>query len=214
MDYKNKSKKYYNNQRTEMSAYLPSFANKIIDIGCGDGAFGSTLKKNANVEVWGIELMQEEAMKASKKLDKVLAGNCETLMHELPNDYFDAIYFNDVLEHMVNPYEVLKFIKSKLSPNGVIISSIPNMRHYKTFKNLVIDKKWTYTDSGTMDFTHLRFFTTKSIQEMYLNLGFEIVTHKGIQKTKSIKPYLYNIPLLFSAMDIFYLQFATVVKVS
>ena len=63
-----------------------------------------------------------------------------------------------------------------------------------------------------MDFTHLRFFTSKSIQRMYKEAGYEIIHHKGINRTKSIRPYLYNLLMLFTAFDMFYVQFATIAK--
>ena len=42
--------------------------------------------------------------------------------------------------------------------------------------------------------------------------GYTITTHEGINKTKSIRPLLFNIPLLFTQMDMLNLQYATVAK--
>lgn len=210
MDYENKSQKYYKNVRADMLEFFPPNAKMILDIGCGNGDLGAVLKRKYGAEVWGIELNKKPALQAKEKLDRVFIGPCEDFLDELPADYFDAIYCNDVLEHIFDPYDVLDRIKWKLSPNGVVISSIPNMRHYKTFKKLVLEKNWEYTESGIMDFTHLRFFTTKSIRKMYKDAGYDILIHKGINRTKSLMPYIYNIPLLFSAMDMFYLQYVTV----
>ncbi|MBC3759550.1 class I SAM-dependent methyltransferase [Hyunsoonleella sp. SJ7] len=212
MDYDNKPDNYYNNTRYEMFGFYPEGAKTLLDVGCGEGTFASYIKEKHSPETWGIELMPEHGEKAKKILDKVFIGECESFIEELPNDYFDVIYFNDVLEHLVDPYWVLEKIKDKLSENGVIISSIPNMRYHSALKKLVLNKTWEYEEHGIMDKTHLRFFTGKSIANMYKNLGYKIVTHKGINKTKSIKPYLYNIPFLFTAMDMRYLQYATVVK--
>ena len=55
---------YYDNIRYEMLKYLPEDAKKIIDIGCGNGAFAEVLKKQNNAEVWGIEYMDREAQVA------------------------------------------------------------------------------------------------------------------------------------------------------
>jgi hypothetical protein len=63
-----------------------------------------------------------------------------------------------------------------------------------------------------MDHTHMRFFTKKSIRRMYEDLGFKIVKHEGINKSRSLKPYFINALFLFSAFDIFYTQFASVVE--
>ncbi len=212
MDYHNKDGVYYFNERPEMLEFFPKSAKKVLDIGCGQGTFAVQLKNNYQTETWGIEYMQKHGEEAAKFLDKVFIGPCELYLDELPDNYFDAIYFNDVLEHLVDPYMVLEKIKSKLTDNGVIISSIPNIRYHGSFKMYLFDKDWKYADSGVMDHTHMRFFTKKSIERMYRNLGYKILTHKGINRTRSLKPYLFNLLFLFTASDIFYTQYATVVK--
>lgn len=212
MDYNNKPANYYNNARSEMLSFMPKSTKTLLDIGCGEGAFAALIKEIYNIEIWGIEFMKDRGEKAKKILDKIFIGACEDYIDELPDHYFDTIYFNDVLEHLVDPYMVLEKVKSKLAPDGVIISSIPNMRYHSALKNLVLNKNWEYEEHGIMDKTHLRFFTGKSIANMYTRLGYKIMLHKGINKTKSIKPYFYNIPFLFTAMDMRYLQYVTIVK--
>ncbi|PIE23541.1 MAG: methyltransferase [Planctomycetota bacterium] len=214
MDYNNKPDRYYSKIRQEMIDFLPSTAKTVLDIGCGEAAFASFIKDKFGAEVWGMERTPGPAAVAETKLDKVLVGDCESRIKDLPDGYFDAVYFNDVLEHLVDPYEVLTAIKSKLSPNGVVISSIPNVRYFRVLKMLLVNKDWGYEKDGVMDRTHLRFFTSKSIRRIYKDLGYEILAHRGINRTKSLKPYLYNIPLFFSAMDMFYIQYATVAKKS
>lgn len=210
MDYENKPTGYYDNIRHEMIKYLPKDVKKIIDIGCGNGAFALVLREQTKAETWGIEFMDAQAQVAAQKLDTVFSGPCENFIDELPDNYFDAIYFNDVLEHLVDPYMVLGKIKKKLAPNGVVISSIPNVRYHNTFVKVIFNKDWKYEDYGVMDRTHLRFFTGKSIKAMYEDLGYTVQTHEGLNKSRSLKPYLYNIPLLFSHLDIRYPQYATV----
>lgn len=212
MDYQNKEAGYYNNPREEMLSYLPESAKRVLEVGCADGTFSKAIKDQNNAEVWGIEYMPEEAKKAMTKIDKVLVGPCESHLDELPKNYFDAIYFNDVLEHLQDPYMVLEKIKSNLSENGVVISSIPNMRYHSALKDLVLNKNWEYADHGVMDKTHLRFFTKKSIANMYKNAGYDVVIHEGIRPTKSIKPWIYNLFFLYTALDMRFLQFATVAK--
>ncbi len=193
-----------------MLAYLPNNPKTIIDIGCGAGAFAEALKHKTNAETWGIEYMDKEAQVAATKLDKVFSGPCEDYLDELPDHYFDVIYCNDVLEHLVDPEMVLTKLKKKLTNKGILISSIPNIRYHNTFMRLVFKKDWIYNDHGVMDKTHLRWFTGKSIQRMYEDLGYTVLQHEGINKSKSIKPWLYNIPVLFTHLDIRYPQYATV----
>ena len=210
MDYENKPEGYYNNIRYEMLKYLPLDAKTVIDIGCGDGSFAAVIKERTNAEVWGIEYMTDEALRAEKVIDKVYSGPCEDHLDQLPKHYFDVVYFNDVLEHLVDPYIVLEKIKVHLKPGGIIISSIPNIRYHNALIKLLFNKEWEYKESGVMDKTHLRFFTGKSILKMYERLDYKVQVHEGINKSKSLKPYLYNIPLLFTHLDICYPQYATV----
>ncbi len=196
-----------------MLDFLPPNSKKILDVGCGQGSFASVIKEMQGAEVWGIEYMESEAKVAATVLDKVFSGPCENALDKLPDHYFDAIYFNDVLEHLVDPYAVLDIMKTKLSPNGVVISSIPNVRFFKTFLKVIFQKDWKYEDYGIMDKTHLRFFTNKSIVRMYEELGYEIIKHEPINKSKLLIPIIINIFMLFSQMDIRVLQYATVAKV-
>lgn len=210
IDYTDKDPTYFNNIRHEMFPYAPKNAKVILDVGCGNGIFAECFKTRENAEVWGIEYVDHEARSAAEKLDKVFSGPCEDYLDELPEDYFDVIYFNDVLEHLIDPYTVLKKIKSKLKLGGVVISSIPNVRYFKPFMRVLFGKDWKYSDHGTMDRTHMRFFTKKSILRMYLEAGYKVLTHEGINKTKSITPILFNIPMFFTQMDMLNLQYATV----
>ena len=214
MEYSKKPGKYYVDSRPEMQALLPNKAKKILDVGCGQGAMSAELKKQHQIEAWGIEFMEDEAKMAKERLDNVINLKLEDAIDLLPDNYFDAIYLNDVLEHLAYPEDSLKKIKTKLSDNGVIISSIPNIRSHKVITRFIFQGDWKYQKSGVMDYTHLRFFTSKSIKRMYENNGFEIVEHFGINKSKSLMPYVYNILLFCTALDCFYPQFATIAKKS
>lgn len=213
MDYENKSDIYYSKTRYEMLKYLPDNPKRVMDVGCGRGTFAAVVKEKTKAEVWGLEYMASEAREAEKVIDKVFSGPCENNIDQLPDNYFDVVYFNDVLEHLIDPYLVVEKFKKKLAPDGIVISSIPNLRYHNALWSLMFKKDFKYKGSGVMDHTHLRFFTQKSIRRMFEEKGYEVVVHEGINKSKSLKPILYNIPLLFMHTDIFYPQFATVAKI-
>jgi len=54
------------------------------------------------------------------------------------------------------------------------VASIPNIAHYKIIKKLLCTE-WRYEPGGTLDHTHLRFFTRASIEDLFRNAGFEIL---------------------------------------
>lgn len=208
-----KPEDYYTLSRPEMMKYVPKDAKVILEVGCGQGKFAYALKQQReNAEVWGIELAEDEAAEAAQKLDTVFSGSVESQIPQLPNNHFDVVIFNDVLEHLIDPYTVLQQVKTKLKPGGVVVSSIPNIRYFRNLFDFVWRKNWDYTDNGIMDKTHYRFFTVKSIRKMYEDQGYKVLQHEGINATKSIKPLLFNILFLGKFSDVKYLQFATVAQ--
>lgn len=202
---------YFNQYRREMLPYIPEHAKIILEVGCAEGLFGAALKHKIK-EVWGVEYDPKQSMKAQNRLDKVFTGDIAEVMMFLPDHYFDCIVCNDVLEHLIDPYTILDSLKQKLTSEGVIVSSIPNIRYFRNLYDFVINKNWDYTDSGIMDKTHYRFFTVKSIRKMYENLGYKIIKHEGINPSRSIRPLLWNIITLNAFWDIKFCQFATVAQ--
>lgn len=207
-----KSNDYYQGARLEMVRFIPRGAKRILDVGCGEGAFGGFLKEEFGAEVWGVEYEADRAASAVKRLDKVLVGDVAALMDQLPNGYFDLIVCNDVLEHLTDPYAVLEKFKAKLSEDGCVVSSIPNIRYFRNFFDLLFRKEWKYADHGVMDFTHFRFFTGKSIKRMYQEAGYEVLRHEMINPTKSIKAWPAVLLTLGYFNDTRYLQYATVAR--
>ncbi len=206
---------YYQNLRLEMLPYIPKSAKNILELGCGEGMFGSYLRENLGAKVVGIEIESKFATKAKKDLDKVYIGDAETIIKKLPAKSFDVIVANDVLEHMVDPYSVLKEAKRILKKNGVVVSSIPNMRNFHVIYHLVRHGQWEYVESGILDRTHLRFFTQKSIRNMYERLGYEVVQHEGIFEENNL-PMMFKLANILARgkiSDMKYVQFATVAKV-
>ena len=201
---------YFIKTRPETLEFIPQSAERILEVGCATGLFGAQLKRRSDIEVWGIEYDTESAEKAREKLDMVLAGDILQLSDHLPDSYFDCVVFNDVLEHLVDPFTVLQKVKGKLVKKGLVVCSIPNIRFFYTLKNFVFNKQWKYEDAGIMDKTHLRFFTENSIVDMFDSLGYTIVELKGINGIRSWKFSLFNALSMGYLSDTRFLQFACV----
>lgn len=211
--YQSKNDVYYAHQRQELLPYIPAGIKKALDIGCGDGAFGSLLKQHTNGEVWGIEPSKVAAKLAAPKLDKVINGLFSQDLPELAGQKFDVIFFNDVLEHLVNPDEILTQCHSLLNKNGYIIASIPNIRWYPVILSLLRYKDFEYQNSGVMDKTHMRFFTAKSMVRMFEDAGYKVLKIEGINKDKFFKVFnIINFLLFNTQEDMKYPQFVVVAK--
>ena len=188
-----KDKSYYDNEREDVQTLINPNSRKILDVGCGKGKLGRILKDKLNAVVWGVEYVDDIASFAAENLDSVISGSIEDAIPRLPDKYFDTVIFADVLEHLVDPYDVLKKIKAKLSEKGEIVASIPNVRHWSVVKKL-LEGEWEYQEFGIMDSTHLRFFTRKSIFNMFDKAGYMITNILYvIAELEKISPRLISV---------------------
>jgi 2-polyprenyl-3-methyl-5-hydroxy-6-metoxy-1,4-benzoquinol methylase len=220
LDYASKSAKYFTEARPEMLSFVPTNCCRLLDVGCGTGTFGASLKKNREIEVWGVEPFASAAAIASDKLDHVIAGpfGPET---DLPACSFDCIVSNDVLEHMVAPELALRNAKFLLSTGGTILASIPNVRYLPVLWKLAVCGRWDYEDCGVLDKTHLRFFTRSSMLRMFQDEGYTVKSIDGISPYKGIpnvrrrlwRAYRIVNAVAFGLLsDMKYLQFAVVAE--
>ncbi|HEY5751323.1 MAG TPA: class I SAM-dependent methyltransferase [Chryseolinea sp.] len=182
---------YYKLNRSEMLAFIPPGITSLLDVGCGEGYFAALVKETFHCEAWGVEPVYEASLEAQKKLDKVINGYFDTSLKI--ERKFDVISFNDVLEHLVDPWSALHYCKELLNPGGVIVTSIPNILYFHDFMQMLLSRDWKYEEAGIFDKTHLRFFTKKSIERMFQECGYDMVTQQGIRPTDSKKFYLFNI---------------------
>ena len=167
---------YFKTTRPDMLALVPPNSHRVLEIGCSSGGFSSQLKA---LETWGVEPNPEAAEIAATKLTRVFPSTYDAAQSQLPNHYFDLVIANDVIEHMPDHDAFLKAIQEKMIPGGLIIGSLPNMRHITALVKLLVLKNWDYRDEGILDRTHLRFFTRNSIVRALKSSGLEIVLVSG-----------------------------------
>jgi 2-polyprenyl-3-methyl-5-hydroxy-6-metoxy-1,4-benzoquinol methylase len=201
---------YYRQPRPEMLRFIPTTAQRVLDLGCGEGAFAAAVRERTGAEVWGVEFNVQAAERASAVIDRVLAGDADERIVELPDAYFDAIVCNDILEHLVNPGATLIQLRRKLTPGGVVVASIPNIRFLPALWKVVVMKDFPQEDFGIFDRTHLRFFTRRSIVRMFKAAGFTMRRIKGINGYYGPVPVLVAFLSLGYFADGFYLQYACV----
>lgn len=169
-----KNYQYYEDINHALLSMIPK-DKFILDVGCGFGYLGKQLKKKGNT-VYGIDIASEVEEQASKRLDKFFLGdavNPRNLPAELKKNSFDIIVFADVLEHIYDPYTVFSYYSKLLKPDGSIYVSIPNVAIWAMRLGLLFGC-FNYTDTGTLDRTHIRFFTKSALYELVDSLGFEV----------------------------------------
>jgi 2-polyprenyl-3-methyl-5-hydroxy-6-metoxy-1,4-benzoquinol methylase len=182
---------YYESVNADLLSMLPKDVRTVVEIGCGAGNFSAAYRfTNPGVRYLGVELFEEAAQKAVDKMDDVIIGNIEDtevfseLEEMLEDSRIDVLVFGDVLEHLLNPWDILAKFKQLMSPNGCCVACIPNISHWTILVNL-IHGEWNYEDYGLLDRTHLRFFTKKTMIELFQNTGWQV----EILKARSISPH-------------------------
>lgn len=202
---------YFGRSRPEMLKFVPVDARKILDVGCGAGAFAAQLLRDGS-EVWGIELDPAMASVARTRLSRVLQGSIEAALPSLPAHHFDCIVFNDVLEHLVDPFQVLRDMRPLLAPGGRVVASIPNVRYFYNVRELLLERQWRYRGYGILDRTHLRFFTALSMVDLFQQSGYEMLAQEGINAFDSWKFRLLERLTRGHVSDMRYEQFACVAR--
>ena len=200
-----------------MLGFIPAEASVLLEIGCGEGAFAAQLKKvraetDSRVEVWGVEMDATAAEKASAVLDRVLQGDVAGVLPDLPLGHFDCLVLNDVIEHVEDPWALLRSLRPLLRPGGALVASIPNVRYFFNVVDLAVHGRWDYTEEGILDRTHMRFFTRSSMMRLLTECGFEVAAAVGINPTGSLKFQLVNLLTLGRWSDMKYLQFACLAR--
>jgi len=190
--YSEKSTRYFALARTEIAPLLPDCTDRVFEIGCGAGATISWLRSIRPVRyAAGIELVPQAARQAEQSLDAVIIGNIEVSELPFAAGSFDMILALDVLEHLVDPWAVVRRLHRLLAPNGVIIASIPNVSHYSVAMPLLIRGRWSYVDEGLLDRTHLRFFTQRTAVELMSCSGLMV---DKIDRTRLLPKWVTNWP--------------------
>ena len=200
---------YFENTRPEMLGFVPRDARRILDVGCGQGRFGAALKRELpGAEVWGVEPDVLAQAEAAKVLDRAIAGPFDDRLG-LGDASFDAVVFNDSLEHFADHEAPLRLARRLLKPGGAIVASIPNVRYWPHLRRYVFGGDWEYQGHGVLDRTHLRFFTYRSILRTLRDAGFEVRRIEGINPCwRGARLALMKTLLPSRARDILYLQFA------
>lgn len=164
---------YFTGARPEVAVHVPAGAQRVLELGCGAGMLGRGLKARGVPEVVGVELDAHAAAQAATGLDRVLTGDLETMAFPFPEGYFDVLVAADVLEHLRDPWGLLRRLHPLLTHGATVIVSLPNVRYFGLL-NHVVEGNWTYAEEGILDRTHLRFFTIKEMVGLLAGAGLRL----------------------------------------
>jgi len=143
--------------------------------------------------VYAVELSEGAANKAKEKGIKV--SICDINSDELPyeDNFFDCITFIDVIEHLIEPYHILKEIKRVLKPNGVFIIGTANVASFSNRIRILIGRRPRTSFDIGWDGGHLLYFTPNELTELLKQYGFEVIGRYASGNLQLLRRLLFNL---------------------
>ena len=174
---------------------------RILDIGCWDGRFLEKIRQaDLFSELYGIDLPPEAVEKVcSLGFDaQVIDLNSESI--PFPDDYFDAISLLAVLEHIFDPYMVIREIYRILRPGGILIIDVPNVGSFTNRCRILLGRLPVTSQDPGWDGGHLHYFTKYALDQFLVSEGFQITA----RKLTGGRPYLREWWLSLLAGELIY----------
>lgn len=157
---------------------IPPDSEKIIEVGCSSGALAREFKKiSPRCHYLGIEIDPEYTELAKRHCDKAITLDIEQASEQFWLDQADrdCWIFGDTLEHLKDPWAILRKIRAGIPKSGSVVVCIPNAQHWSIQAKLSTGQ-FRYENNGLLDRTHLRWFTRQTLIELFDDTGFEIET--------------------------------------
>ena len=148
---------------SSMFAYCKRYLSKnqkILEIGVGTGVHMIMFDKNG-YDITGIEPDTRNTTLINKKLK---FGNCINgfVEDQTFENKFDIIWLYHVVEHIVNPKNLLEYCYKFLKPNGLVIIAVPDCDNLMSLKDSIDNPD------------HLWHFTKKSLTELSSKMNYKI----------------------------------------
>lgn len=171
----------HENHNPDLFALIPQGAAHLVEVGCSSGAMAREVKRvNPGCRYVGIDIDSDYAHLARRHCDEVFALDIDGA----EDAFFDAQsgadvwIFGDTLEHLRDPWRVLRRLRSTMDAKGSVVACIPNAQHWSVIARLAIGD-FRYEDRGLLDRTHLRWFTRQTIVELFSSTGFAVAALLG-----------------------------------
>ncbi len=140
--------------------FPPDFKGSVLEIGCATGA-GLSIFKAQGWNVLGVEPSANAAKLAEKLYGiRVVNGFFEPQM-VADHAPFDVIVLSHVVEHLLDPQELVQGLPSILSEDGLVYIEVPNLLR-------------PFVPMGYFMFEHLNYFTPTTLKTLMEVSGFDV----------------------------------------
>jgi 2-polyprenyl-3-methyl-5-hydroxy-6-metoxy-1,4-benzoquinol methylase len=152
----------------------------VFDIGCSSGQF----LIHFGPKSVGLTIIKDEVEYGKSKGLNVRYGNIESEDFIL-NQKFDAVFANNIFEHLESPHLFLRKITKYLLPNGILILGVPCI---PKIVSLLRFNKFR----GSLAIAHINFFTKETLLKTVERAGWKISAIRGFRFANKFIDKLLN----------------------
>jgi 2-polyprenyl-3-methyl-5-hydroxy-6-metoxy-1,4-benzoquinol methylase len=155
--------------------------DSLLDLACGDGLMTEMFSAHMN-RIVGVDANGSHLNKAKKRVPQ--AEFHESLIENLSiEEKFDSVTMLDLLEHVVDPIQVLQKAASFLNPNGVLIVHVPNANAINRRLAVLMGTLESCDELTPFDLEiagHRRSYTLETLCSEVTKSGLKVVNTDGI----------------------------------
>ena len=191
---------YYMPLKWEYNAALEDLkgCRKILEIGCGFGNFIEYAYSQKGLKVDGIEVNESAVKKAQAKGLPVMRMDLKNAAVKF-SDYYDGICFFQVLEHVSNPRDFIKWSCDLLKSGGKLLVGVPNANSFLKYQfNLLDMPPHHMTRWSTKALSYLADFFPLQLNEIKIEplAEYHVVSYvrayfSAISKYHIFQPFFY-----------------------
>jgi SAM-dependent methyltransferase len=158
----------------------------VLDIGCGDGRWLNEIGPRYRLAV-GVDIALGNPSSAAGVVNgwRPVVSNLDCGI-PVASDVADAIFANQVIEHVKNPLELIQDVYRVLRTGGVFVATTPNVRYVKHAFRLIIGGRGPMTSTARLrtrqvwDDGHIHYFTPSDLVWIARSAGFRDVHASGL----------------------------------
>lgn len=148
---------------------------KILDIGCAQGTLGLLLAEQGHI-VFAVDIRRQFLDYAASRYQKgdiyFLCGN---VMEIKFCEKFDLIFANQIIEHLIQPLEFVKYLSQWLKPNGRLVLTTPNAMYIRNslpmFSDLGDVNQYSHLEYSADSDGHFFAFSVKELVQVFQKSG-------------------------------------------
>lgn len=169
---------------------------EVLELACHTGDLSKWLYNNG-CKITGVDINTEALAVASPFLERHIAGDIESecFWNAIKGKTYDVITCMHILEHLIDPWQVLLRLKSHLKPDGKLIIGLPNINNAMT-RFQILFGSFNYSRTGVLDQTHLRFFNQKTARELIDYAGLKEIDYSSSWQVNPFHYFLDHLPFL------------------